>query len=104
REGALVLRHEPQANPSAGEIAGHLHPCARVIKWGRAVRRRCFAADGARMVLPSFGAYTGGLDVGGEAIASLFAGGFHAFMLGRERVYGVARYTGRRKTIEDNQP
>jgi hypothetical protein len=41
--------------------------------------------------MPSFGAYTGGLDVGDPAIAALFAGPFHAYMLGRARVYAIAR-------------
>ncbi len=34
------LRH------AAGEIAGHLHPVARVSARGRTVSRRCFAGDG----------------------------------------------------------
>src|ERR1051326_9082274 len=85
REGGLTFRHEPSALFADGEVAGHLHPCARIAKWGRSVRRRCFAADGARMVLPAFGAFAGGLDVGEAAIASLFAGAFHAYMLGTER-------------------
>jgi DNA ligase-associated metallophosphoesterase len=91
RAGGLIFRHEPQGRPQAGEIAGHLHPCTRVAKWGRSVRRRCFAADGARMVLPSFGAYTGGLDVGEEPIAGLFGPRFQAYMLGEERVYAIPR-------------
>lgn len=89
--GGLRLRHEPQAAPEPGEVAGHLHPCASVAKWGRGVRRRCFVSDGLRLVLPSFGAYTGGLDVGETAIASLFRGSFHAYMLGSERVYAIAQ-------------
>jgi DNA ligase-associated metallophosphoesterase len=89
--GGLVLRHEPRIGRQAGEVAGHLHPCARVAKWGRSVRRRCFVSDGQRLVLPSFGAYTGGLDVADTAIASLFAGAFHAYMLGQTRVYAIAR-------------
>jgi DNA ligase-associated metallophosphoesterase len=89
--GGLLLRHEPQAAPAPGEVAGHLHPCARVAKWGRSVRRRCFVSDGLRLVLPSFGAYTGGLDVAAPAIAALFAGAFHAYMLGSERVYAIAQ-------------
>ncbi len=44
--GALTFRHEPAAEPSDGEIAGHLHPLARVARRGRAVSRRCFASDG----------------------------------------------------------
>lgn len=91
RLGGLLLRHEPRDAFEPGEVAGHLHPCARVAKWGRSVRRRCFVSDGLRLVLPSFGAYTGGLDVGDTAIASLFAGSFHAYMLGSRRVYAMAR-------------
>ena len=101
----LVFRHEPHTIPRPGEIAGHLHPCARVAKWGRSVRRRCFAADGRRMVLPSFGAYTGGLDVGEDAIAQLFGARFHAYMLGEERVYAIPRVqAGRRNKTEEIQP
>ena len=55
------------------------------------MRRRCFVSDGLRLILPSFGAYTGGLDVGDEAIAALFAGAFHAYMLGHARVYAIPR-------------
>jgi uncharacterized protein len=91
--GGLLLRHEPHAASKPGEVAGHLHPCARVAKWGRGVRRRCFVSDGMRLVLPSFGAYTGGLDVGEAAIAALFAGPFHAYMLGTERVYAIPQRT-----------
>jgi DNA ligase-associated metallophosphoesterase len=89
--GGLVFRHAPSPGLVPGEVAGHLHPCASVAKWGRSVRRRCFVSDGLRLILPSFGAYTGGLDVGHAAIASLFAGPFHAYMLGTSRVYAIAR-------------
>jgi DNA ligase-associated metallophosphoesterase len=89
--GGLIFRHEPLAAFQPGEVAGHLHPCASVAKWGRSVRKRCFVSDGLRLILPSFGAYTGGLDVGETAIASLFAGPFHAYMLGNSRVYAIPR-------------
>jgi DNA ligase-associated metallophosphoesterase len=91
RMGGLVFRHEPRTALEPGEVAGHLHPCASVAKWGRSVRRRCFVSDGLRLILPSFGAYTGGLDVGEAAISSLFAGPFHAYMLGQSRVYAIPR-------------
>src|SRR5205809_965962 len=58
--GAVTFRHDPLEN-AGGEIAGHLHPVARVSRRGRAVSRRCFACDGERMVMPAFGAYAGGL-------------------------------------------
>ncbi len=76
----------------AGEVAGHLHPSARVAARGKSVRRKCFAGDGYRLVLPAFGAYAGGLNVLDRAFAGLFAKAtFRAFMLGDERVYPVGR-------------
>lgn len=84
--GALTLRHAPRAN-APGEIAGHLHPCARVSGRGRSVRRRCFAYDGERLVMPAFGAFAGGLNICDAAFAPLFPGGAMAFVLGKDRVH-----------------
>ncbi len=89
--GALTFRHEPSPNPCEGEIAGHLHPLARVAQRGRAVRRRCFASDGRRLVMPAFGAYAGGLNVRDRAITALFGTlAFTAHMLGERRLFAVA--------------
>lgn len=85
--GKLVLRHEPTEASAPGEIAGHLHPCAKVHGRGRTVRRRCFAMDGERMIMPAFGAYTGGLNVCDKAYAKIFPGGAMALLLGRGRVH-----------------
>jgi uncharacterized protein len=88
--GALTFRHQPSPQPRDGEIAGHLHPVARVARRGRAVSRRCFASDGRRMVMPAFGAYAGGLNVRDRAIVSLFGAlSFTAHMLGTGRLYAV---------------
>ena len=66
--GGLLFRHEPLPVKARGEIAGHLHPCATVTRRGHSLRRRCFVSDGARILMPSFGAYAGGLDVGDGGI------------------------------------
>jgi DNA ligase-associated metallophosphoesterase len=88
--GPLTLRHEPLESAS-GEIAGHLHPVARVARRGRAVSRRCFACDGERLVMPAFGAYAGGLNVRDRAFTNVFRTlAFTAHMLGEQRVYAVA--------------
>ena len=72
--GPLILRHEPLAGRQPGEVSGHLHPCAKLAPGrGRAVRRRAFATDGRRLILPAFGAYAGGLNVCDPAFAGLFA-------------------------------
>lgn len=88
--GGLLFRHEPLPPPQRGEVAGHLHPSATVVRRGRSLRRRCFVSDGERLVLPAFGAYAGGLDVREDAIASLFARSLIAYLLGARRVYAAA--------------
>jgi DNA ligase-associated metallophosphoesterase len=86
----VTLRHEPSPELAAPEIAGHLHPAARIARRGEVVRRKCFATDGFRLVMPAFGAYTGGLNVLDEAFAGLLARPrLEAWMMGRSRVYPV---------------
>lgn len=89
RLGRLVFRHEPAAGGAEGELAGHLHPCARVLTETRTQRRRCFASDGARLVLPAFGAYTGGLNVLDEAYRGLFSE-LTAWAIGGQGVYPIS--------------
>lgn len=87
--GPIVFRHEPTG--AVGEIAGHLHPKARVSTRGRSVERRCFASDGERAVMPAFGAYTGGLSIRDVAFAAIFQTlAFTAHVLGDRRVHTIA--------------
>jgi DNA ligase-associated metallophosphoesterase len=87
--GALTFRHLPTV--AEGQVCGHLHPVARVRNRGRTVSRRCFAADKTRMVMPAFGAFTGGLNVRDAAFADLFGAlSFTAHMLGENRLYAFA--------------
>lgn len=102
--GGLIFRHLPSAGACAGEVAGHLHPAARIHRRGMSVRRRCFVSDGCRLLLPAFGSYTGGLDVTDAAVSSLFSSGFAVYALGRERVYMVGGQVLRRKKNVDTQP
>jgi len=88
----IVLRHEPAPGSVTGEIAGHLHPAARVHLGGAGLRRPCFVASRSRIVLPAFGAFTGGLNVLNEAFVPLFShDNFEVHVLGRDGVYPVAR-------------
>ncbi|MDE2006005.1 MAG: ligase-associated DNA damage response endonuclease PdeM [Rhodospirillales bacterium] len=88
--GPLVFRHAPESRPprmGMGEIFGHLHPKAAIASRGGTVRRPCFVADARRLILPAFGAYTGGLDVGDPAIRGCVGAEARAFVLGRERLF-----------------
>src|SRR4051812_5042478 len=87
--GNITFRHEPTG--ASGEIAGHLHPKARVATRGRAMERRCFACDGERAVMPAFGAYTGGLSIRDPAFAKLFrTPGLMAHVLGDKKLQAIA--------------
>lgn len=92
RLGQLVLRHEPltgeAVGKAVGEVCGHLHPCAVVRGPAGSVRRRCFIGDGSRLIMPSFGAYTGGLNVHDRAYGGLFQQAPTAYLTG-ERVVRV---------------
>lgn len=74
----IILRHEAHRDESRPEISGHFHPKLRVNLKGRHVSRRCFVVSPSKIIMPAFGALTGGLDahhpeilrsVGSEAAA-----------------------------------
>jgi uncharacterized protein len=89
--GPLTFRHEPQKGSQPGEIAGHLHPAAKVVSERGKVRRPAFVTDGSRMILPAFGAYAGGLNCMDQAIAGLFDKSMiTAHVCGGSRVYPVS--------------
>jgi uncharacterized protein len=87
--GPLRLRHEPSQNLNGiFEIAGHLHPGCSVVQRGRALRGKCFVADETRLILPAFGAYTGGLSITSKAFGGLFAHhATQAWMIGRTAIH-----------------
>ncbi|MBU2583654.1 MAG: ligase-associated DNA damage response endonuclease PdeM [Alphaproteobacteria bacterium] len=87
----ITLRHEPRGAWTTHEIAGHLHPAAKIVREGYALRRPCFIGNGLRLVMPAFGAYAGGLNVLDEAFEPLFGReGFAVWMLGQEGLYPIA--------------
>ncbi len=89
--GPLHFCHEPDTDSGAGQISGHLHPKAKLVKRGRSIRRRCFATSRDRLILPAYGSYTGGLNVLDKAFDGLFDKRiFHALMLGEDQVYRIA--------------
>lgn len=90
-EGALTFRHEAEASAMAGEVSGHFHPKAAVRLRNKRITAPCFVTDGRRLILPAFGAYTGGLNVLDPAIAGLLRPGFQVTLLGRKQVFAFPR-------------
>lgn len=70
--GGMVLRHRALRGESAPELSGHYHPRLRINLRGRSIARPCLVAatgtGGGRMILPAFGALTGGMDAADPAI------------------------------------
>ncbi|WP_158931478.1 ligase-associated DNA damage response endonuclease PdeM [Acidisphaera sp. S103] len=86
-EAAMVFRHEAVSTAGPGEIVGHHHPKATIPARTGNVSRPCFVFDGRRLMMPAFGAYTGGLDVRDPAINRLFPRGGRVFLLGKDRLF-----------------
>jgi len=76
----LLLRHEADPAEPRPELSGHFHPKLRITRRGRLVSRRCFVATGRKLILPAFGALTGGLDAGHPEIVRAVGPGAEALV------------------------
>jgi uncharacterized protein len=76
----LILRHEADPADLRPELSGHFHPKLRVSARGRSVARRCFIASETKLILPAFGALTGGLDASHPEIVRAVGGGAQALV------------------------
>jgi uncharacterized protein len=82
----LVLRHEADPRETRPELSGHFHPKLRLNVRGKAVARRCFLATQTKLILPAFGALTGGLDVDHPEIRRVLGGPAHALVPVEDRL------------------
>ncbi|ORE93717.1 metallophosphoesterase [Stappia sp. 22II-S9-Z10] len=92
--GGTTFRHIPSAAvPDTPEVAGHLHPAARIAVKGRSLKRRCFIGCDRRLVMPAMGCLTGGLPVTDPAFTALWPAGPDprpaVHLIGRERVFSL---------------
>ena len=91
RLGGVDLRHMPNPTSVTHEIAGHLHPAAKLALHGYTLRRPCFVGNGRRLVLPAFGSFTGGLNILDHAFEPIFGNdGVAVWMMGQDGLYPVA--------------
>ncbi|MBW4330656.1 ligase-associated DNA damage response endonuclease PdeM [Stakelama sp. CBK3Z-3] len=86
RVDGLILRHEARAGEVAPELSGHYHPKLRLTLRGRRVARRCFVATSAKLILPAFGALTGGLDAAHPEIVRAVGKGAEALVATERRL------------------
>lgn len=82
----LIFRHEADRADVRPELSGHFHPKLRVAVRGRNVARRCFVASATKLILPAFGALTGGLDAGHPEIVRAVGVGARALIPVNDRL------------------
>lgn len=82
----LVLRHEANPVETRPELSGHFHPKLRLRVRGKMVARRCFVGTARKLVLPAFGALTGGLDVDHPALVQAVGRAAEALVPVRDRM------------------
>lgn len=66
----VALRHQASRSASGPEMSGHYHPRLVVSARGRRIARPCAVQSDTRLILPAFGALTGGMDAGAPEILS----------------------------------
>ncbi len=86
RIGPLWLRHEAVPGDPAPEISGHFHPKVNVRIRRQTITRRCFALSDTKLILPAYGAFTGGLDIADPALLAALAGPATAVVREGERL------------------
>lgn len=86
-----TIRFSHEATDRDGyEISGHYHPSVSFKHRGVKVRRPCFVHDDRRLIVPSFGVLTGGLDLHDSAYKTILNGQTNIYALGQNQVYKVA--------------
>jgi hypothetical protein len=81
RIGPLLLRHEADPGEPGAEVSGHFHPKVAVTVRGRRIVRRCFAVSATKLILPAYGAFTGGLELADPAYSAVLPGGALAYVV-----------------------
>jgi len=84
--GGIILRHEAEVADPRPEISGHFHPKLRLSLRGRSVSRRCYVASATKLILPAYGALTGGLDAGHPEIVKKVGPGAAALVPSSDRL------------------
>jgi DNA ligase-associated metallophosphoesterase len=73
RLGPFAFCHHPDQAADAYVLAGHVHPACRISTRIDSIRLPCYVVGNTRMILPSFGAFTGGHVIRPEAGDAIYA-------------------------------
>ncbi len=82
--------HHPDIATPGYALAGHIHPTYVLATRFEALRLPCFVVGTARMILPSFGAFTGGFTVRPDSGDAIYVSSGEAVHFVRQRTDGQA--------------
>ena len=71
-------------------VFGHYHPKVKLIINARGIWVACFVLNKERILMPSYGYYTGGLSIKSVQIKELFDTQYEIFPLAKEKIYKLS--------------
>ena len=74
------------------EISGHYHPKVVLKKFNNRISTKCFVISKSKIILPSFGKFTGGLDVNDKVFKSLIKDECDYFLLHPKKLYHLPQH------------
>lgn len=86
--GGIVFTHIASEKHEF-EISGHYHPKIDIAYKGGLISRRCFIETSRKLILPAFGAYTGGLSIKHLAFKTILAETARVHILAEEKILSL---------------
>ena len=88
-QDGIIFTHEADPTAKTPMISGHFHPKARVKLRARALSAPCFVQTPHHLILPSFGSYTGGLNILHEALSAFLSPQTICHLIHQNRLYSL---------------
>ena len=85
----ICFSHYPSIDQSFS-VFGHYHPKVKLIINSRGIWVACFVLNKERILMPSYGYYTGGLSIKSLQIKELFDTQYEIFPLAKEKIYKLS--------------
>ncbi|MDB2438326.1 ligase-associated DNA damage response endonuclease PdeM [Hellea sp.] len=88
--GGFLLTHHPYEPQEGVNICGHYHPKAKISMRAGSVTAPCFAISNDRIIMPSFGTYTGGLFINHPDFTKAIPGLSSYAMAYKDQIFGIS--------------
>ncbi len=82
----IHFTHEAKLN-NQYQVSGHFHPVASVKVGSKKITEKCLIHSKNHLILPSFGTFTGGLNINSNIMKPYLSNYYDIFMLGKKSVY-----------------